>query len=85
MSKQWSGRCPECEEGEVPRAGHEAEGSSVVTGGEEAARTDDGIDEIPAVYLKDRQGAIRIDLEELGVEIAALILLYMVEKKGLVN
>jgi hypothetical protein len=57
----------------------------VVTGGKAAAKTDDGVDEIPAVYLKGRQGAIRIDLEELGVEIAALILLYIVANKGLVD
>jgi hypothetical protein len=56
-----------------------------VTGGKEAARTDDRVDEILAVYLKGRQGAIRIDLEELRVKIAALILFYMVTNKTLVD
>lgn len=56
-----------------------------MAGGKEAARTDDGVDEILAVYLKGRQGSVRINLEELGVEIAALILVYMATNKALVD
>jgi hypothetical protein len=40
-------------------------------------RTDNGVDETLAVYLKRRNRAVRVDLEEFRVKVAALLMINM--------